>query len=138
MKYLLATALAAIVAAIGAGVASASSSTYFPSSTMYGTSWSSTSPGYYSTTYSTGFGTTIPVTSYGYPSYSTPSYTPSYTYRPSYTYTPSYRVPSLPSYSGYGAISTTTGLPRTHWVNGYYRANGTYVNGYWRSCSYCR
>jgi hypothetical protein len=45
--------------------------------------------------------------------------------------TPSY-VPSPPA-SGYGAISSTTGLPRTHYVRGYYRKNGTYVRPYYRS-----
>lgn len=36
---------------------------------------------------------------------------------------------------GYGAISEVTGRPKTEWVNPYYRADGTYVNGYWRSPS---
>jgi hypothetical protein len=49
-----------------------------------------------------------------------------------------YSSPSLPSYSGYGSISTSTGLPRTNWVNPYFRSSGTYVPGYYRSCSYCR
>jgi hypothetical protein len=46
---------------------------------------------------------------------------------------PSY--PSYPSY--YGQISTTTWLPRTHYVHSYFRSNGTFVYSYWRSCSYC-
>jgi hypothetical protein len=35
--------------------------------------------------------------------------------------------------SCYGDISTTTGLPKTTYVNGYYRRNGTYVRSYFRS-----
>jgi hypothetical protein len=35
--------------------------------------------------------------------------------------------------SYYGEISTVNGLPRTHYVNGYYRADGTYVRSYYRS-----
>jgi hypothetical protein len=123
MKYLLATALVAIVAAIGAGVATASSSTYFLRSTMYGTSWSSTVPSLssYSNTspFPAGYFNT-PSSAYGTSSLS------------------SYRLPSLSSYSGYGAISPRTGLLRTHYVHGYYRADGTYVSPYFRSCSYCR
>ena len=34
---------------------------------------------------------------------------------------------------GYGEISPRTGRPATNHVNGYFRSNGTYVNGYWRS-----
>ena len=34
---------------------------------------------------------------------------------------------------GYGEISPRTGRPATNRVNGYYRSNGTYVNGYYRS-----
>jgi hypothetical protein len=34
---------------------------------------------------------------------------------------------------GYGATSKRTGLPRTEWVNGYTRKNGTVVHGYFRS-----
>jgi hypothetical protein len=55
-----------------------------------------------------------------------------------------YRSPSYSSYSsysgyasGYGEISSTTGLPRTTYVSGYYRDSGTYVSPYYRSCSYC-
>lgn len=33
----------------------------------------------------------------------------------------------------YGAISCTTNRPRTNYVRGYYRKNGTYVKPYWRS-----
>lgn len=45
-----------------------------------------------------------------------------------------YMAPA-PSYgaTGYGAISTVTGLPRTTYVSGYYRKNGTYVKPYYRS-----
>lgn len=35
--------------------------------------------------------------------------------------------------SGYGAISCITGQPRTTYVSGYYRKNGTYVKPYYRS-----
>jgi len=35
--------------------------------------------------------------------------------------------------SYYGEISTVNGLPRTHYVNWYYRADGTYVRSYYRS-----
>jgi hypothetical protein len=35
--------------------------------------------------------------------------------------------------SYYGEISTRTGLPRTNFVNGYYRMDGTYVRSYYRS-----
>jgi hypothetical protein len=35
--------------------------------------------------------------------------------------------------SYYGEISTVNGLPRTHYVNGYYRSDGTYVRSYYRS-----
>ena len=33
----------------------------------------------------------------------------------------------------YSEISTVNGLPRTHYVHGYYRADGTYVRSYYRS-----
>jgi hypothetical protein len=35
--------------------------------------------------------------------------------------------------SCYGDISTVTGLPKTTFVNGYFRSNGTYVGSYYRS-----
>jgi hypothetical protein len=35
--------------------------------------------------------------------------------------------------SYYGEISTVNGLPRTNLVSGYYRRDGTYVRGYYRS-----
>jgi hypothetical protein len=63
---------------------------------------------------------------------SVPSYQPSY----------SYSAPST-AYSGsssncvgtgcYGVISNVTGLPRTTYVHGYFRKNGTYVQPYYRS-----
>ena len=37
----------------------------------------------------------------------------------------------------YGEISPTTGLPRTYYVRPYVRRDGTYVSGYYRSCSRC-
>ena len=33
----------------------------------------------------------------------------------------------------YGCISSSTGKLKTNWVNGYFKSNGTYVQGYWRS-----
>ena len=33
----------------------------------------------------------------------------------------------------FGEISPRTGRPATNYVHGYYRSDGTYVNGYWRS-----
>lgn len=42
---------------------------------------------------------------------------------------PSYGAPA----QGYGQISRETGLPRTNYVQGYYRADGTYVQPYYRS-----
>jgi hypothetical protein len=60
------------------------------------------------------------------------------TYQPHY----SYSTPST-GYSGsssncvgtgcYGVISNVTGLPRTTYVHGYFRKNGTYVQPYYRS-----
>jgi len=35
--------------------------------------------------------------------------------------------------SCYGDISTITGAPKTNHINGYYRSNGTYVRGHYRS-----
>ena len=35
--------------------------------------------------------------------------------------------------SYYGEISKVNGLPRTHYINGYYRADGSYVRSYYRS-----
>lgn len=35
--------------------------------------------------------------------------------------------------SCYGDISSATGLPKTVYVPGYYKSNGTYVHGYYRS-----
>lgn len=33
----------------------------------------------------------------------------------------------------YGEISAKTGRPKTKYVKGYYKKNGTYVKGYYRS-----
>lgn len=38
-----------------------------------------------------------------------------------------------PPATGYGEISKVNGLPRTHYVSGYFRSNGTYVHPYYRS-----
>lgn len=56
---------------------------------------------------------------------------------------PSYYAPSnvIPDHSDpggtYGTISPVTGLPRTYYVRPYVRRDGTYVSGYYRSCSRC-
>jgi hypothetical protein len=44
-------------------------------------------------------------------------------------------IPKVPIVTGscYGCISSITGRPRTNYVSGYTRSNGTYVNSYWRS-----
>lgn len=58
----------------------------------------------------------------------------SYSYNPpaqTYTYSPP--VQTYGGATGYGEISTITGLPRTNYVSGYYRKNGTYVKPYYRS-----
>lgn len=70
------------------------------------------------------------------PAATVPSSVP--TYQPGY----SYSAPST-AYSGsssncvgtgcYGVISNVTGLPRTTYVHGYFRKNGTYVQPYYRS-----
>lgn len=46
---------------------------------------------------------------------------------------PSYSAPKCESLGCYGQISTTTGLPRTEYVSGYVRKDGTYVRPYYRS-----
>lgn len=33
----------------------------------------------------------------------------------------------------YGCLSTTTGRPRTKYIRGYMKSNGTYVNSYYKS-----
>lgn len=63
-------------------------------------------------------------------------------YRPAPVYTPPaplYVQPSRPApppcsgYACYGQPSETTGRPRTEYVQGYTRRDGTYVSGYYRS-----
>jgi hypothetical protein len=60
---------------------------------------------------------------------------PNYTGNPSpydpgrYSTSPS----SSSAFGGYGSISETTGLPRTEYVSGYTRSDGTYVDPYYRS-----
>ncbi len=88
-----------------------------------------------------------------------PTYSPVYSnaqvYRPTYP-TPTYSATSYPNYAGastdyaapstprasgsgctspnyYGSISCITGQPRTQYVGGYFRKNGTYVAPYYRS-----
>ena len=98
-------AAVSLIGGVGVGTASASTSSYYPTSKGLAYSYSPT---------------------YGYtPNY----YWPGNGYTPSYSYTPT---------SYYGQLATITGLPRTHYVHGYFRSNGTYVAPYWRSCSYCR
>lgn len=61
-----------------------------------------------------------------------PSYAPS---SGGYATSPS-RIPGGGSCAGascYGAPSTSSGLPRTTYVPGYYRGDGTYVGGYYTS-----
>jgi hypothetical protein len=52
------------------------------------------------------------------------------------TAAPSVTTPSVPYYggaTGFGAISSVTGQPRTEMVSGYVRRDGTYVRPYYRS-----
>ena len=59
-------------------------------------------------------------------------------YVPPVSYAPSNIIPDYSDPGGtYGTISTVTGLPRTYYVRPYVRSNGTYVSGYYRSCSRC-
>lgn len=59
-------------------------------------------------------------------------------YVPPVRYTPPNAIPDYSDPGGtYGTISTVTGLPRTYYVRPYVRSNGTYVSGYYRSCSRC-
>lgn len=51
-----------------------------------------------------------------------PSYPPSYT-----------RSPGCTSGNYYGAISCATGLPKTTYVRPYFRKDGTFVSGHYRS-----
>ena len=44
-----------------------------------------------------------------------------------------YASPCAENGSCYGDVSSVTGLPKTTHVDGYYRKNGTYVRGYYRS-----
>jgi hypothetical protein len=44
-----------------------------------------------------------------------------------------YASPCAENGSCYGDVSSVTGLPKTTHVNGYYRKNGTYVRGHYRS-----
>lgn len=64
-----------------------------------------------------------------------PSYQPTYqpTYRPTYSPPGAYGRPCAENGSCYGDISALTGRPKTVAVRGYYRKNGTYVRGHYRS-----
>ena len=65
------------------------------------------------------------------PSSSTTTYAPPSGY--AYQALPSSAGPKCEGVGCYGAISTTTGLPRTNYVSGYTRKDGTYVRPYYRS-----
>jgi hypothetical protein len=53
---------------------------------------------------------------------------------PGYVPLPTYPVPGCSeSGSCNGDISSITGLPKTNYVNGYFRSDGTYVGSYYRS-----
>lgn len=73
---------------------------------------------------------TQPTTSYSSSGYQTSTYRPRSTYVPPST---SYSAPKCESVGCYGVISTTTGRPRTQYVSGYTRKDGTYVRPYYRS-----
>jgi len=49
--------------------------------------------------------------------------------------TPVYKGGCAENGSCHGDISARTGSPKTTYVNGYYRKNGTYVRGHYRSSS---
>jgi hypothetical protein len=59
------------------------------------------------------------------------AYTPSIYTPPAYNSAPASDYCRNSNY--YGAPSCVTGLPKTHYVNGYYRKDGTYVRPYYRS-----
>jgi len=46
---------------------------------------------------------------------------------------PTYGVPCAENGSCYGDVSTINGMPKTIHVDGYYRKDGTYVRGHYRS-----
>jgi hypothetical protein len=79
---------------------------------------------------------------YQYPSYTQPA-APLVTPTPTPAPSPSFTLPSLPKTaehplvaengSSYGEISKDTGRPKDVYVNGYYRKDGTYVRGHYRS-----
>ena len=64
-----------------------------------------------------------------------PTYRPVYqpSYRPAYRPAPTYAPGCAENGSCYGDISVATGRPKTTAVRGYYRKNGTYVRGHYRS-----
>jgi len=67
------------------------------------------------------------------PSNATPTYVPPGGY--AYQAPPSSAVPKCEGVGCYGATSAATGLPRTTYVSGYTRKDGTYVRPYYRSRS---
>ena len=52
---------------------------------------------------------------------------------PARAYTPPARTRTLEQLDGYGAPSEYNGRPKTKWVDGYTKKDGTKVRGYWRS-----
>jgi endonuclease YncB( thermonuclease family) len=52
---------------------------------------------------------------------------------PSYSSTLKSPAPRASNQSSYGQVSPQTGQPKTSWVEGYYRKDGTYVRGHYRS-----
>ena len=73
----------------------------------------------------TAVGTTSSATVSGQPEVAAPAATTS----PA----PSYGAPCAENGSCYGDISTVNGTPKTIHVDGYYRRDGTYVRGHYRS-----
>lgn len=68
------------------------------------------------------------------PIYPTNVYQPgTATYRPANVYAPTYAPGCAENGSCYGDISSRTGRPKTVAVGGYYRKDGTYVRGHYRS-----
>jgi hypothetical protein len=66
--------------------------------------------------------------------YQSPTYQPQPTYQPTYQPSPPSSVgPCAENGSCYGDISNLTGRPKTVAVRGYYRKDGTYVRGHYRS-----
>lgn len=65
--------------------------------------------------------------------YQPPAYQPQPTYQPSYQPSTPSVGPCAENGSCYGDISNLSGKPKTVAVRGYYRKDGTYVRGHYRS-----